>query len=269
MFSPPNAEVGRLLSRLTKDVGQHLGDNLIGLYLHGSLVTGDFDPGRSDLDLLALLQTDLHEREVEGLREMHARLAGDFPAWQDRVEVEYVSEAALRDFRTRPHLMARISPGEALHLTEANRHYLLNWSTARRGVALLGPPPDQVLPEVTRTEFVEAVRQHAGSWGEWVTEMRHPGGQAYTVLTLCRALYSTRHGEQVSKRRAAGEVRPLLPGWAPLIDWAAGWWYGGGQQTPDEDHFDEVVGFVGEVRSRILGGHDLRGQPSGPSGGAC
>lgn len=251
MFHPPNAEVGQVLGRLTRDIGQRLGDNLIGLYLHGSLATGDFDPGRSDLDLLAALTTDLDEREVEGLREMHARLVEAFPAWQDRIEVEYVAVAALRAFRTKPHLMARISPGEPLHLTEANRHYLLNWFMARRGVALLGPPPDQVLPEITRTEFVGAVRQHASAWGEWVTEMHHPGGQAYTVLTLCRALYSTLHGEQVSKRRAAREVRPLLPGWESLIDWAVDWWYGGGTQA--EDHFPEVVRFVAEVRGRILG----------------
>ncbi|GBF04308.1 nucleotidyltransferase family protein [Deinococcus aerius] len=253
MFYPPNAEVGQVLGRLTRDIGERLGDTLIGLYLHGSLVTGDFEPGRSDLDLLAALTADLHEGEVEGLRRMHARLAEDFPTWQGRIEVEYVSVAALRDFRTQPHLMARISPGEPLHLTEANRHYLLNWSAARRGVALLGPPPAQVLPEVTRAEFVGAVRQHARAWREWVTEMRHPGGQAYAVLTLCRALSSTLHGEQVSKRRAAREVRPLLPGWEALIDWAVGWWYGGGQQTPDEDHFPEVVRFVAEVRGRVAG----------------
>lgn len=254
MFHSLDAEVSRLLSRLTQDIQHQLGDSLVGLYLHGSLVTGDFDPERSDLDLLAVLTTDPDKQDARRLREMHARLVKDFPAWQDRVEVEYVSLAALGTFRTQSHLMVRISPGEPLHLVEATRHYLLNWYMARQGVTLLGPPAGEVIPDIPLAEFVQGVREHAGAWKMWVTEMRHPGGQAYAVLTLCRALHTSLHGEQVSKKRAAREVQPLLPGWTPLIEWAVRWRDGGGTQTNAGDHHGEVVRFVGEVSDRISGG---------------
>ncbi|BDP42117.1 hypothetical protein DAETH_20860 [Deinococcus aetherius] len=212
---------------------------------------GDFDPARSDVDLLAVLSSEVGEGDVERLGRMHARLASDFPAWNDRVEVDYVPLASLRTFRTEPGTMLRISPGEPLHLLEAGPHYLVNWYMARHGVTLIGPSPREVLPEITRAEFVAGIRGHAGAWPEWVTEMHHTGGQAYAVMTLCRALYTTVQGEQLSKRQAGLWARERLPEWAPLIDWALGWWYGGGTQTPDQDHFGETVRFVREVAARI------------------
>ena len=250
MYSAPGAELEHLLPRLTHDVKGIFGDDLIGLYLHGSLVTGDFNQDRSDLDLLAVLRADVDEKDLERLRTMHARLVEDYLPWHDRIEVEYVSAAALSTFRTQPRLMARISPGEPLHLLEATRHYLLNWYTARQGVALFGPPPQEVIPDISQAEFVAGVLEHARSWGEWVADMRHPGGQAYAVLTLCRALYTCTHGTQVSKKGAARAVKPLLPQWSGLIEWALSWWYEGGTQT-EQDRLPEVMRFVEEV-NRVL-----------------
>ena len=252
MYSAPGAELERLLTRLTSDIQSTL-HTLIGLYLHGSLVTGDFDRDRSDIDLLAVLSEDVTEEDLARLLELHTRLIEDYPTWNDRIEVEYVSALALTSFRAQPRRMARISPGEPLHLLEANRHYLLNWYMARQGgVALFGPPPQEVMPEISQAEFVAGVLEHANAWGEWVTDMHPPREQAYAVLTLCRALYTSMHGAQVSKKRAARSVKPLLPQWSALIDWALAWWYEDRMQTGEGDRFAEVVRFVEEVRDRVL-----------------
>ncbi len=253
MYSAPDAELERLLTRLTSDIQNTL-QTLLGLYLHGSLVTGDFDRDRSDIDLLAVLSEDVTEEDLARLLELHTRLVEDYPTWNDRIEVDYVSTLALTSFRTQPRRMARISPGEPLHVLEANRHYLLNWHMARQGgVALFGPPPQEVMPEISQAEFLEGVREHANAWGEWVNDMHPPREQAYAVLTLCRALYTSVHGAQVSKKRAARSVKPLLPQWSALIDWALAWWYEGGMQTGEGEKFAEVVRFVEEVRARVSG----------------
>lgn len=250
MDRAPNAEVRSLLERLTRDITRFFASRLRGLYLHGSLVTGDFDPARSDLDLLAVLSSDVGEAEVEPMRALHAGVARDFPAWNDRIEVEYVSVEALRTFRTAPRRMVRVSPGEPLHLTEANRHYLLNWYMARGGVALFGPSPQQVIPEISHAEFVDTVRAHARNWAAWVAEMRAPGAQAYAVLTLCRALYSAQTGQQASKKRAARAVQERLPQWSALIEWAGRERYAE-QPSSQEDRFPQVVRFVEDLSDRI------------------
>ena len=49
--------------------------------------------------------------------------------------------------------------------------------------------------------------------------LRHRGYRAYTVLTICRMLYTLEFGTIVSKPTAARWAREALgPRWAPLID---------------------------------------------------
>ena len=197
-----------LIERLSRDIDGVLRDDLRGLYVHGSWVLGDFDPRRSDVDLLAVLAADPTPGIVEALRALHEQLAADHPDWADRVEVEYLSAIALTSFRTDPHPMVRLSPGEPLHLVPATRHYLLNWSAAReRGVVLRGPRPQDLIPEISVAEWADVVREHARQWPDWLSEMRAPGQQASAVLTLCRALFSIEQGCQVSSARP----RPGLP----------------------------------------------------------
>jgi hypothetical protein len=47
--------------------------------------------------------------------------------------------------------------------------------------------------------------------------------QAYTILTMCRALYACANGRQVSKRQAAEWAADRYPAWAPLIQNALIW----------------------------------------------
>jgi len=99
-----------------------LGDDLLSLALHGSWALGDFAPGRSDLDVLAVMTTDPTAATLAGLDAVHARLAMDFPEWNGRVEVDYVSAQAVQAVvqgTDESHLMIRISPGEPLHEVEA------------------------------------------------------------------------------------------------------------------------------------------------------
>jgi hypothetical protein len=85
-------------------------------------------------------------------------------------------------------------------------------------VTLLGPRPATFIPEITAGELRAAVRLQAQDWREYVHSARHPGFQAYAVLTACRALYTDRHGEVASKIASARWAREEFPEWADLID---------------------------------------------------
>lgn len=148
--------------------------------------------------------------------------------------------------------MARISPGEPLHLVPVTRHYLLNWYSARhQGVTLVGAEAGDVLPDFTREQFRQVLGEHVAQWPDWVVEMSTTGQQSYAVLTLCRSLYAAREGEPVSKRRGAGYAVRQLPEWAPLIEWARAWWYEKGSDT-EHDRLPDVTAFVDHVVPRIL-----------------
>jgi predicted nucleotidyltransferase len=76
-----DTEIEALLGRLTDEIQQNSNDSLVGLYVYGSLVTGDFDKGRSDIDLLAVVDSDLDGDTFDGLDRMHLRFVEDHPAW--------------------------------------------------------------------------------------------------------------------------------------------------------------------------------------------
>ncbi len=253
MRTAPDPEIEDLLSRLTDDIRRSLGHSLVGLYLYGSLVTGDFDKESSDIDLLAVLRSRMKGDAFDRLDNVHGRFIEDHPAWDDRIEVAYVSAPALRKFKTETSEIAVVSPGEPFHLKEAGKDWLINWYTVRElGVTLFGPPPRALIPEISKAEFVEAVRDQCRDWAEWVYRMRRRGAQSYAVLTMCRALYACTHGEQVSKKRAALWAQAYLPQWAPLIRRA--WsWRGQDEVADDEATFPEVVRFVHYVIGRVTG----------------
>lgn len=240
-----------MLDLLADRIAAALGENLVGLYVHGSYVAGDFEPARSDLDLLAVLRGAPDATTLELLRPLHARTAVEHPEWADRVEVDYVSTSTLARLAEQPGPMIRISPGEPLHLFEATRHYLFNVASARSGIALQGPSPTAVIPPVGDVSLRAVVREHAASWPAWVQDSRgRVGAQAYAVLTLCRLLHHEEVGTQLSKRQAATWGRERLREQGELIGWASRWWYHGGTDA-DPERFAEVETFVRAVSSEI------------------
>ena len=85
--------------------------------------------------------------------------------------------------------------------------------------------------------------------------MQHTGGQAYTVLTLCRAAEALATRRQVSKLAAANVGTSRFPEWSELIDWAREWWYNGSDL--DHGQFGDVRRFVDDVSARSLKRYDL------------
>jgi predicted nucleotidyltransferase len=82
---PP--DIAALLERLRDDLLARGG--LVGIYLYGSLVTGDFSPARSDIDVVVMVEREPDEAAIEELRLLHEALAGSGGA-ADRLHCLYV-----------------------------------------------------------------------------------------------------------------------------------------------------------------------------------
>jgi predicted nucleotidyltransferase len=231
------SSVRPLLNGLTGRLLNLLGERLLGLYLYGSLVTGDFDVELSDVDMLAVLPSDVNEKELQRLKKLHDRFVGGYPSWHDRVEVAYLSKQALKEFKRHPYSLAVISPGEPLNLKEDNEQdYLMNWWLVReKGITLVGPPPSTFIDEVSLDDFLRCVVRHARYWRTQVYEMKHKQSQAYAILTLCRALYSFETRDQVSKLKAARWAQRHYPRWATLIHSAIEW------RRADDDSAEDAM----------------------------
>ena len=214
-----------LLEEILSRQRRILGEKLTGLYLYGSAVAGDFDYKISDLDLLAATKNVIDEKEFAALERMHDELVKDDPQWENRIEVAYVSLEALKTFKTKKSRIANISPGEPFHFLKAGRDWLLNWYFVREySVTLFGAEPKTIIEPISKQEFIEAVREQTEVRAGNVELARHSRPyQAYLIMTVCRALYAVKNGEQVSKRRAASWAKEKFPEYASLIENAFEW----------------------------------------------
>jgi hypothetical protein len=249
-------DIDRLLSDLLDRMQRILGENLVGLYLYGSLVTDDFDPEISDIDLLAVVASDVDQAQFERLHAMHDDLEAQNPRWKGRIEVQYVSTRALQTFRSERSPIAAISPGEPFHFKAAGKEWLINWYTIRnRGRVLYGADASTHIPPISKGEYLQAVREHARMWVERLQEPKDQAWQGYVILTMCRIAYAVRFGEQCSKGAAARWMQGEVPDWAWLIDQALIWRRGDRDEGAAQlATFDETARFVRLVADQVLGG---------------
>lgn len=254
MEAVPYPHVRDLLARLLSGFQTTLGDQLIGLYLYGSLVTGDYNDGISDVDLLAATAADINEREFAALDAMQNALIARFPQWDDHLEIAYLSLRALKTFKTESSPIGIISPGEPFHIKPAGKDWLMNWHFVReKGLTLFGPPPQTIIEPTTEEEFIQSVKDHAAHWREWIDHIHTRPSQAYAILTMCRTLYTCATGEQVSKKQAALWAAKELPEWSALIHNALVWRQAWRDENVNHDAtLPETRRFVDFITSQIL-----------------
>jgi predicted nucleotidyltransferase len=257
-------EIDELLEELVAAIGQALGPQALGIYLYGSLVTGDFDPVHSDVDLLVVTEGELADAEFAALDALHGAFVTAHPPWYDRIEIAYLSRRALQTFRTQPSPIAIISPGEPFHFKEAGKDWLINWWIVRRqGIALYGPPAGAAIDPIGDKEFQAAVREQVGEWQGYLYEMTRRKSLAYAVLTMCRALHAYVEGEQVSKRAAAAWAAAHYPQWAPLIEDAWAW-----RVAPHDEEVGHGAVFAATLRFVQFTGAEMGLEPAlGPTEG--
>lgn len=233
-------EANRLLSDLATTVRRELGASLLGLYLYGSATGRQFNPIVSDVDVLAILTKSVDDHVFSALKRMHNSFENTHPEWLDRIEVQYVSAGALRTFKMRTSRIAAISPGDPFSYKLAGAGWTANWyDVQENGIALLGPPPATWIPRITRDEFLSAIAAYAAEVAARATsEPRHRGVEAYEVLTMCRALYSVRTGEQVSKDEAAAWAHREFPESSDVIATAVHY---RNDYTPSHDPCDPIT----------------------------
>jgi hypothetical protein len=226
--------INDLLSWLVTHLRGALGEQLVGVYLYGSLVMGDFDDDISDIDLMVALKDDLDQPTFDALDMLHQQFAANNPDREGRLEIAYLPLHALQTFKTQASKIGIISPGEPFHIVEAGRDWLVNWHMVREiGITLFGPRPAEIIAPTTRAEFVQIIKEHVDRWRDWINHMYERPGQAYAILTLCRAFYTVTYGEQTSKRKAALWAAEQLPEWASVIKHALAWRTAWRDQTVD------------------------------------
>ncbi|HET6487620.1 MAG TPA: nucleotidyltransferase domain-containing protein [Spirochaetia bacterium] len=87
----------RTLSRFTLDMRQLLGQNLLEVIIHGSVVLGDFRPGRGDIDYVVITKDDLDEEVNQEIFRIHDRYRGSKELLLYQLEGPFYPRRAVMD----------------------------------------------------------------------------------------------------------------------------------------------------------------------------
>ncbi|MFV0136674.1 nucleotidyltransferase [Streptomyces sp. HMX87] len=177
----------------------------VAVWAHGSLAGGDYQEGRSDLDLIAVLKRPVTARTAWRVGVLHAGLRGAPRA--DRLHCTYLTPATAAGAARR-------------HLTWAHGRLLRRPVTpvARRelhgfGRVLHGARPAGLLPPVPDEELAGFVVRDQRDFWRPAVRRPHLWRQEVWVdmglLTFARATVTVRENRLVSKREALAELPGL------------------------------------------------------------
>jgi hypothetical protein len=202
-----------------------LGRNLTGVYVHGSLSTGAFNPRTSDIDVLVTTRSLTDGGANERLREVHRATFGwGDDQWADRLDASFVPAKALSMPGVPRIAILELHPDEGFKVQTLGLDFLIQKRILRQhGITLFGPRASKVVAPVTTGELRQAQVGTLREW--WLPQLEFPGQflkrvyQAYAVVTMCRALCLLATGEVVTKPEAAHWATrgPYLEPWHPLI----------------------------------------------------
>ena len=195
------AEVAGLLGRLRERLAAR--EDVVGVYVYGSLVTGDYSPAASDIDVVALMWREPDEAVIRELTELHTALAGTGgPVGQ--LHCLYVAADAASD----PERLCAYWFGD--RMTQWQMKLLTQAELASAGVALHGPWPPPGIEPVPLADLQAAVYAEATGYWRRISRRRRLWLQdtwidhALVVLPRAEAVLTT--GDLITKGEAIGRL---------------------------------------------------------------
>jgi hypothetical protein len=179
------------------------------LHVAGSLACGDYVPGVSDLDLVAVIDGPVDAQRATKLTEMHRRI--DQHDGPDRnlgcVYVDTIADPSVKHWTwTHGVRLRRI-------LSQVTRAELV-----RHGYALFGRPPHDVFPPVSAADVRAATRAELTGYWTWAARRpwvwRNPVMIDLGLTSMARGRHALRTGTLLTKSQAIEQAD--APAW--LVD---------------------------------------------------
>lgn len=237
-----------MLDALTAGIREALDENLVGVYLRGSLAMGDFDPATSDVDFFTITERRVSEGEFAALAALHEALGRLPNPYGEQLEGTYIERSATWRYE-RGRRFPTIGRNEPLEWSEHGANWIIErWAVREHGITLLGPDAHTLIAPVSSDDLRAAIRDRMRDWADfasWPDDPewgRHRGHKAYVVETMCRALCTLASGDIKTKPQAVAWALATLPSpWRDLVERSRAW---RGDPAPDESLNAEIQRFV-------------------------
>jgi hypothetical protein len=226
----PYPELREVLNTFVDEIKAELAGNLIGIYLVGSIASGDFDLD-SDVDFLVVTNTELTESNMKSLQDIQIKIhdIDCYPA--KHLEGSYISISDLNNWSVvgEKKLYYFDNGSTVYELSTHDNQWHVRWILRERGITLVGQKPKTILQPIPFNEmfseikttmlqvlklFQDEIDRPLGFWNSRF-------GQSFAVLTYCRMLHTLHTGTVQSKKAGMEWAKQFVePKWVKIIDQA-------------------------------------------------
>jgi len=251
----PYKDINAILQFFTSGVISIFKENLVGIYLTGSLSYDAFHYDRSDIDLTVILKIPISSTELEAIKNFHKQNETKFNKWAKRLECTYTPIEML------PSILPPEKPrpwywgGEGILYEEApygNEWIINNYLLYNYAIPLVGPNFKELTNPIDIEEVQKAcVRDLFTEWEPKIVNkdwFKDSHNESYFIMNLCRILYTVMCKSASSKDTATLWVKNNYGAWADLIKSADQWHEG--IKLDDREKTIEFLDFIIDQISR-------------------
>ena len=220
---PSKTDPEYMTELFTRTAREILGENLAGVYLHGSAAMGCCNPDKSDLDFIVVVRSNMTDTVKRAFMDRLTAMEAEGPA--KGIEMSIVIREVCNPFVYPTPFILHYSKGHREWYRRDPEGYIRRMNGTdkdlaahftvirRRGKCLYGLPVEAVFGEVPERDYLDALWYDVSGSEEEITD-----NPMYLILNLARVLAYIRERTVLSKQEG-GEwgLKNLPEAYHPLL----------------------------------------------------
>ncbi len=212
-----------VLEDYLQEIHRQIPSRCCAIYVLGSIALGDFIPGQSDVDLVAILNSAAAPVDYERILAVHKLIDSRYPQWKCEAMYFQKSDLGCRGDEIQPfprYLLGKLTWMEHFPLSAVTW-----WTLKQHGITLFGSPAQTLSYSLDLEDLLRGQRQNLNTyWASWtrrpirVLKLLSDWAVQWTVLGVLRQVYTLRE-HAITSKSGAGEyaLRWMPERWRPII----------------------------------------------------
>lgn len=247
-----------ILDKMVESCKEIFREELTGIYLHGSLAMGCFNPNKSDIDLIIVIENDITDKQKTEFMKEVIELNKSAPA--KGIELSVVKREYCKKFIYPTPFELHFSNMHVQWFQDYPSDYISKMKGTDKdlaahfmiirnyGIVLYGTGIDEIFGDVSKEDYVDSIWSDIEGAEEDILE-----NPVYVILNLCRVAAFLKDGLVVSKKQG-GEwgIKNLAVRYQDLLTDALECYASGEEWKPGEkDARTFAVYMLGSIKDMV------------------
>lgn len=247
-------EIQSFLNKVTDDLKFLLKNNLLGVYVWGSLATHSYKEGLSDIDVLVVVRHQINAETLSTLQKWAESIV-KLEKYAGKLDAAFVSLDTINaSDGTTSCGGIEFWKGIVQKIDNSLGDNPLVLDTVRKvGISLFGPPAEDLIHPVSREKILNSLKKELRELRAGVTlHFNDIGWRYYAITTLCRVLYTNKTGDYTSKQEALSWYREVFNSKYDTVIQSAVAYYNGDDSEIKKTQQSDYVSFIEEVENMLV-----------------